>query len=289
MDFKRKLSVRIVKKLSDLNQEIHAIKHSKKTLGFVPTMGALHAGHLSLVAASKKNCQQTAVSIFVNPMQFGPNEDLKQYPRPLEKDLAMCEQAGADLVFVPSVEMMYPKNFSFKIVESFFSSHLCGAYRKGYFDGICTVVMKLLHLVPCDQLFMGLKDVEQVKVIEEMIKAFHLPVQMVACPTVREENGLAMSSRNQYLSIEQKNIARHLYQTLCLVRDKSQSGERDVQVLVDRAHTYLKQHPEIKLQYLKILHWDDFLPVEKIQKKYVVALAAFVGSTRLIDNLIVDL
>ncbi|MCI5072500.1 pantoate--beta-alanine ligase [bacterium] len=279
----------VIKSFSDLQNAIEEIKNNKQSLGFVPTMGALHAGHLSLVEASKERCQQTAVSVFVNPMQFGPNEDLKQYPRPLEKDLAMCEQAGVDLVFVPSVEMMYPKNFSFKIMESFFSSHLCGAYRKGYFDGICTVVMKLLHLIPCDQLFMGLKDVEQVKVIEEMIKAFHLPVEMVACPTIREKNGLAMSSRNQYLSDQQREIARHLYQALCLIKETSQSGERVVQTLLGQAENYLQAYPEIKLQYLKILHWDDFLPPEKIEKKFVVALAAFVGSTRLIDNLIIDL
>ncbi|HMQ10754.1 MAG TPA: pantoate--beta-alanine ligase [Oligoflexia bacterium] len=281
--------MRVVKNFLELKQVIENIKQDKKTLGFVPTMGALHAGHLSLVDASKKKCQQTAVSIFVNPMQFGPNEDLNKYPRPLEKDLAMCEQAGVDFVFVPSVEMIYPKGFSFKIVESFFSSHLCGAYRKGYFDGICTVVMKLLHLVPCDQLFMGLKDVEQVKVIDEMIKAFHLSVEMVACPTVREDNGLAMSSRNQYLSEEEKDVAKHLYQALCLIKEKSQLGEYDTQTLIDAAKDYLKQYSKIEVQYLKILHWEDFLPTKKIQRKYVVALAAFVGTTRLIDNLIVDL
>lgn len=260
------------------------------SVGFVPTMGALHQGHISLVQASKKQCDVTVMSIFVNPTQFGPKEDLSSYFRPIEKDTEMAKTYGVDVLFLPGEQDIYPPLDSFTISEQTFSSKLCGAYRPGHFQGVCTVVAKLLHLVRPNYLFLGKKDAQQLRIIEKMVEDLFFDVTVVGAPTVREESGLAFSSRNGYLSKDERGAASILYKSLTRAQIEFEKGQRNPDALVACVDEVLSSEPKVRPQYVEILQWRDFArPVQRIDQTCLLAIACFIGDTRLIDNIILEI
>ena len=258
-----------------------------KTLGFVPTMGALHEGHLSLVRASKAHCDVTAVSIFVNPLQFGPAEDLDKYPRTMERDTALLEQLGADLLFTPAVGEMYPPRAQTYVLVEDLSNKLDGASRPGHFRGVATVVAKLFEIVRPDLAFFGQKDAAQVAVLRKLVNDLDMDVEVVVCPIVREKDGLAMSSRNAYLTSEQRQQATVLYRSLLRVQAAVDRGERDSAKLIEIGKQVIAQEAGVKLDYFAIVDRDTLDPVADVSHCALVAVAAYIGSTRLIDNILV--
>jgi pantoate--beta-alanine ligase len=254
-------------------------------LGFVPTMGALHEGHLSLVRAAREHCDTVAVSVFVNPAQFAPHEDLDQYPRSLERDRELLSQEGVDLLFVPSNQEMYPPGSSTWVQVDGLSDKLCGQSRPGHFRGVTTVVAKLLHIVQPDCAFFGQKDAAQVAIIRRMVRDLHMPVEILSCPIVREADGLAMSSRNAYLDYEQRKAAPVLYRSLMRVQQDFSAGERNAARLIGAGKGTLSAEPSVRLDYFEIVDPQTLDPLAEVDKPALVVLAAFVGTTRLIDNL----
>jgi pantoate--beta-alanine ligase len=257
-----------------------------KSLGLVPTMGSLHQGHLSLVRAAQASCDAVAVSIFVNPTQFGPKEDFAAYPRSLEEDCRMLEAAGVDLVFAPSSEEMYPSGASTFVEVAGLSERLDGASRPGHFRGVATVVAKLFHIFSPERAFFGQKDAAQVAVLRKMVRDLQFPVQLEVCPTVREPDGLALSSRNRNLSGEQRRQALVLSRALMAVRRRFQDGEREASKLIAEAQRVLGEEPAVRADYCRIVHPDTLVDVPGAVHGALVAVAAYVGDTRLIDNLL---
>jgi len=263
-----------------------ATKQEGRRLGFVPTMGALHEGHLSLVRAAKVRCDVVAASIFVNPAQFGPTEDFSKYPRSFERDRERLEKEGVELLFAPSVEEMYPEDtVTFVTVEGL-SERLCGKSRPGHFRGVTTVVSKLFHITQSDLAFFGQKDAAQVAIIRRMVLDLNLGVEIVVCPIVREADGLAMSSRNAYLSPQQRRSALVLSRSLAHVKKLSEQGERCTAKLAAAGTQVFAEEPSVRLDYFEIVNPDTLEPVEHISGPDLVAVAAFVGGTRLIDNIV---
>ncbi len=257
-----------------------------KTLGFVPTMGALHEGHFSLVRAGKARCDITAVSIFVNPLQFGPSEDLGKYPRTLERDAAMLEKLGVELLFVPTVEEMYPTGAKTYVLVDDLSNRLDGASRPGHFRGVATVVTKLFETVRPDCAFFGQKDAVQVAVLRKMVRDLDMDVEIVVCPIVREADGLAMSSRNVYLSPQERKQALVLHRTLLSVQNAADNGEVSAAKLRALGEQVIAEEPGARLDYFAIVDPDTIEPVSDLSGGALVAVAAHFGSTRLIDNII---
>lgn len=251
-------------------------------LGFVPTMGALHDGHASLVRRSAAENPHTVVSIFVNPTQFGPNEDLAKYPRTLDADLALCEQAGAGAVFFPTSELMYPPGFRTWVSVEGLTDKLCGASRPGHFKGVTTVVTKLLNLVQPTRAYFGQKDAQQALVLTRMARDLDMPLQVITCPIVREPDGLAMSSRNRYLDAAQRQRALALHRALRAMEDAFKAGVREVAVLRPVGMALLAGAD--KVDYLEVVDAADLSAVTRIEGPVLCAVAAFVGTTRLIDN-----
>lgn len=262
------------------------IRTEGKTLGLVPTMGALHQGHLSLVRAAQASCDAVAVSIFVNPTQFSPKEDFAGYPRNLEQDCQRLEAAGVDLVFAPSAEEMYPGGASTFIEVTGLSDRLDGASRPGHFRGVATVVTKLLHIFAPDHAFFGQKDAAQVAILRRMVRDLLFPVQLDVCPTVREPDGLALSSRNSYLNSEQRRQALVLSRALMAVERAAKGGELDSGKLLAVALRILEGEPGVLVDYCRIVDPDTLEDVPDVDHGALVAVAARVGSTRLIDNLL---
>ena len=254
-------------------------------VGLVPTMGALHEGHLSLVRASVAECDRTVVSIFVNPAQFGPGEDLARYPRRLESDCRLLESAGTDLVFAPTDAAMYPPGFCTYVVQERLIDRLCGAFRPGHFRGVLSVVAKLLNIVPADRAYFGRKDFQQCVVIRRMVEDLNLPVRVRVMPTVRERDGLAMSSRNEHLAPAQREQAVCLYRALTAARQLFQAGERSAQRLIEEMRRVIAACPLARVQYIEIVVPDTLDPVDRVSEGSVAALAVYVGEVRLIDNL----
>ena len=275
-------------------QCIHTIAEMKsacrrlagKTLGFVPTMGALHEGHLSLVRASKSRCDVTAVSIYVNPLQFGPSEDLAKYPRTLDRDARLLEELGVDLLFVPRVDDMYSSGAKTYVLVDDLSDKLDGASRPGHFRGVATVVAKLFEIVRPDCAFFGQKDAAQVAVLRKMVSDLNMDVELVVCPIVRETDGLAMSSRNVYLTAEQRQQALVLNRSLLRVRAAAEAGEHDTAKLIKMGKQVIAEEPGARLDYFVIVDPDTLDPVADISRGTLVAVAAYVGPTRLIDNVV---
>ncbi|HEY4009170.1 MAG TPA: pantoate--beta-alanine ligase [Acidobacteriaceae bacterium] len=258
------------------------------TLGLVPTMGALHEGHLSLVRSARKACDTVVVSIFVNPTQFGPNEDFARYPRNLEADLTLLEAEDVDIVFAPSAAEMYPTRSSGTFVEvPAISDRLDGAYRPGHFRGVATVVAKLFNIVGPDLAFFGQKDAAQVAVLRAMVRDLNLPLEIVVCPTVREPDGLAMSSRNRYLTPSERVQSLALHGALSVAREQTQRGICSGQKLRETMLAELQKVPEACIEYVEIVDPETLEPVEDVCACALLAVAARVGTTRLIDNLIV--
>ncbi len=263
-----------------------AIRSAGKRLGFVPTMGALHEGHLSLVRAARASCDVVATSVFVNPTQFGPNEDLAKYPRSFERDRDLLEREGVELLFAPPVEEMYPAGAVTWVTVEELSSRLDGRSRPGHFRGVTTVVAKLFHIVEPDAAFFGQKDAAQLAIIRHMVRDLNLPVEIVACPIVREPDGLAMSSRNAYLDPQQRKQALALHRSLEQVRRLVGAGERTAAKLAAAGRAGFTSESALRLDYFEIVNPDTLDPVEDVSGGALVAVAAFVGTTRLIDNVL---
>jgi pantoate--beta-alanine ligase len=259
-----------------------------RRVGLVPTMGALHQGHLSLVRAAREQCESVVVSIFVNPLQFGPNEDLAKYPRTLERDCELLEREKVDILFTPSVDDMYPKNAVTLVSVEGMSEKLCGRSRPGHFRGVTTVVAKIFHIVEPERAFFGQKDAAQCAIIRRMARDLNFPVEIVVGPIVREPDGLAMSSRNAYLSPPERKSALVLYRALSEVKKRFDQGERNADQLADTGQQVLYQEPEARLDYLEIVDPDTLDPVTEIQSETLVAVAALIGGTRLIDNIVLS-
>lgn len=269
-------------------------KSSEHPVGFVPTMGALHAGHLELVRRSKKECAVTVASIFLNPKQFGPKEDLSAYPKPFKHDCELLEGEAVDYLFAPQAADLYGDEFSLTVYENRWSELLCGKFRPGHFAGVTTVVAKLFNIVQPDHAYFGLKDLQQYKIIEKMTRELNFKVTTIACPTVRESDGLALSSRNVYLSAEERAVAPLLYRTLDELKHAYLDGERSTARLIERGTAEIAREARFKLQYLEIRSWNDLSTMEQLpaanptaNPKFFIAIAAHLGQTRLIDNIIV--
>jgi len=268
----------------EMRQAIRAAQQAGRTVGFVPTMGALHEGHLSLVDAARAECQCAAASIFVNPTQFGPHEDLKKYPRPLEQDLALLRARGCDLAFVPSVSEMYPPGFSASIDVGHVARPWEGAARPGHFAGVATVVLKLFQLVPADRAYFGRKDYQQTLVVQRLVEDLNVPIVVRVHPIVREPDGLAMSSRNAYLEPDERRRAVCLWQSLQLAAEAYGSGETSVAAVRTKMLAHIAAAGDVEVEYIAFVHEGTVDEVEVIDDLTVVALAARIGRTRLIDN-----
>jgi pantoate--beta-alanine ligase len=265
-----------------------AMRREGRRLGFVPTMGALHEGHLSLVRAAKTACDVVAASIFVNPTQFGPNEDLVKYPRSFDRDCELLEREGVELLFAPSVEEMYPAGAVTWVTVGGLSERLDGRSRPGHFRGVTTVVAKLFNIVEPDAAFFGQKDAAQVAIIRRMVRDLDLPVEIVVCPIVREADGLAMSSRNAYLDPEQRKRALVLHRSLMRVQRLAEGGERDAAKLLAAGRAEFAGEAAVRLDYFEIVDPDTLDSVQDVSGGARVAVAAVVGSTRLIDNVLLE-
>ena len=277
---------KLFKKIKEIRSFLKELRcnGSNLSVGFVPTMGYLHRGHMELVKLSKLQNEVTVVSIYVNPIQFGAGEDYERYPRDLERDLAMCEEAGVDVVFAPEDQEMYPELPKLKIEIPRLTDRLEGAYRPGHFNGVAIVVLKLLHIVQPDRAYFGEKDYQQLKVVERLVKDLSLPVEVVPMPTVREEDGLACSSRNVYLSPEERQSALAIYRSFLLARKLFQSGNTDANLLKEAIRDFLLKHPHVrKIDYVEITD-EELNPVEEVKEGDRILVALYVGNTRLIDN-----
>lgn len=259
-----------------------------RSIALVPTMGALHEGHLSLVRAAKKNCDAVVVSIFVNPTQFGPHEDFDRYPRPVEADCALLEGEGVDAVFLPEVAAIYPRGATAFVDAGPISERLDGLSRPGHFRGVTTVVAKLLNIVDPDQAYFGQKDAAQVAVLQHMVRDLHFRAELVVCPIVREADGLAMSSRNSYLSPDEREQALVLNKTLRIIQSRFGEGERDANQLVAAGLYTMAYEPAVRIDYLKVVNPQTLEDLPEVEGRALVALAAYVGKTRLIDNVILE-
>ena len=260
----------------------------RKRLGLVPTMGALHEGHLSLVRAAKAQCDAVAVSIFVNPTQFGPTEDLSKYPRQFDRDCQLLGKEGVEILFAPPVDEIYPDGAVTWVLVEGLSEKLDGRSRPGHFRGVTTIVAKLFHIIEPDAAFFGQKDAAQLAVIRRMVEDLNFPIEIVACPIVRESDGLAMSSRNAYLNREERGRALVLRRSLHQVQREFQNGEKIAARLISAAKEVFAREPQVALDYFEIVDPDKLDPVERIAQKTLVAVAAYVGSTRLIDNTVLE-
>lgn len=276
--------MQICNQIQDARRFSRQVRPQGRRLGLVPTMGALHEGHLSLVRAAKARCHVVAVSIFVNPTQFGPNEDFSSYPRSFERDRDLLEKEGVDLLFAPAVEEMYPPGAASFVTVEGLSEKLCGKSRPGHFRGVTTVVAKLFHIIEPDAAFFGQKDAAQVAIIRRMVRDMDIPLEIVACPIVRQPDGLAMSSRNAYLNPEQRKQALVLSQALRAVEEAFARGERNAASLIYLAQQVFGGEPAARLDYLEIVDPDTLDAVQRITQPALVAVAAWVGTTRLIDN-----
>lgn len=278
--------MRTMTSISEMKSIIRDQKKQGKKIGFVPTMGYFHEGHLSLMKTAKSQTDFVVVSIFVNPTQFGPGEDFDAYPRDLNRDLMMCQEIGVDLVFAPSVEEMYPDgNSTFVNCEGSITQGLCGAKRPGHFKGVTTVVAKLFNIVEPNEAFFGQKDAQQVAVIEKMVRELNMNVQIVPCPIVREADGLAMSSRNVYLDSEERQEALCLSKALALSKTLIEKGERRTAVLYEQMQALIEESPLANVDYIEIVSSQTLMPVERVDGDVLIALAVKFGKTRLIDNL----
>jgi pantoate--beta-alanine ligase len=278
--------MKVCQTIEEIRAACCAARNGGTRLGFVPTMGALHEGHLSLVRAAKANCDVVAASIFVNPTQFGPTEDLANYPRNFERDCARLEEEGVALLFSPSTGEMYPAGAVSWVTVEGLSEKLDGKSRPGHFRGVTTVVAKLFHIFQPHSAFFGQKDAAQLAIIRRMVRDLNFPVEIISCPIVREEDGLAMSSRNNYLNAEQRAQATVLYRSLIRVRQLWEAGETATDKLLIAGLKELEKQDSVRLDYFEIVDPDSLDPVQKAKKGSLVALAAFVGTTRLIDNIL---
>jgi pantoate--beta-alanine ligase len=280
--------MKVAKTIESVRNLVKAARSKGKIIGFVPTMGALHIGHISLIEAAAKKCDFVVVSIFVNPTQFGPGEDFEKYPRPLKADLEICRKAGVDVVFAPSPQQMYPgENLTWVNVEKL-TEQLCGQFRQGHFRGVATVCAKLFNVVALDIAFFGQKDAQQAIVIKQMVADLNMPLEIVVCPTVRQADGLAVSSRNQYLTEQEKKDATLIYKSLQKCQKLIEDGVIDSKTIINQMRKIIQQAPSIKIEYISIVDADTLQELKKITGKVLTVVAVKIGSTRLIDNILLD-
>lgn len=274
----------IVHTVEEVRAQVKEWRTAGLSVGLVPTMGYLHEGHKSLIDRAVKENDRVVVSVFVNPMQFGPTEDLASYPRDLNRDAALCEAAGADLIFNPEPENMYSNDFSSFIDMSTLTKGLCGKSRPIHFRGVCTVVGKLFNIVQPDKAYFGQKDAQQLAVIRHMVNDLNFNLEIVGCPIIREEDGLAKSSRNTYLSLEERQAALILSKSLERGRELIEAGERDVETIKQAITELIQTEPLAKIDYVELVDWNTLEPVERIEGPVLNAIAVYIGKTRLIDN-----
>jgi len=280
--------LQVVETVAELRQQVTRARRAGSKIGCVPTMGALHAGHVSLMTAARQQTDYVVATIFVNPTQFGPQEDLAKYPRPWEADVAACRSAGAALIFHPAPAEVYPPGFKTTVQVEGLSTLWEGASRPGHFDGVTTVVLKLLNMVQPDVCFFGRKDFQQQLIIRRMCRDLNWPYEIAVCPTIREADGLALSSRNVYLSAADRQAGLSLSRALFLVRDAFGQGERDIPALERRGRRLLEETPGLKLDYFSIVNSETLQTATDYQPGLTAIVAAKVGTTRLIDNIALD-
>jgi pantoate--beta-alanine ligase len=280
--------IEIAKTIDAVRTLVKQAKAAGKRIGFVPTMGALHAGHVSLIEAAKAQTEVVVVSVFVNPTQFAPNEDFNKYPRTLDADIEICRNTGVDVVFAPSVRQMYAtEQLTWVDVEKL-ADVLCGVSRPGHFRGVTTVCAKLFNIVSPDIAFFGQKDAQQAIIIRRMVVELNMPLEIVVCPTVRESNGLAMSSRNKYLSEQQRQEAAAIYESLRKAEQLIRSGEKNARNIIAAMHQILQRTGSIQTEYIHIVDEASLADMQVVRGTVLIAVAARIGSTRLIDNILID-
>lgn len=279
--------MKVVTTIKEVRENVKQWKKEGQTVGFVPTMGYLHEGHGSLITKARENNDKVVVSIFVNPMQFGPTEDLATYPRDLDHDAALCESAGVDLIFHPEAEEMYEKDFCSFVDMTGLTEGLCGKTRPIHFRGVCTVVNKLFNIVTPDHAYFGQKDGQQLAVIKRMVRDLNMDIEIVGCPIVREEDGLAKSSRNTYLSSEERKAALILSKTVALGKELAKT-EKDANKVVEAMKKNIETEPLAKIDYVEAVDALSMVPVEKLEGTCMLAMAVYIGKTRLIDNTLIN-
>ena len=282
------MSAQLVHTIAGVREAVARLRGARKTIGLVPTMGALHAGHGRLIETARAECGAVAVSVFVNPIQFDRADDYERYPRTLATDAAFAEALGADLVFAPEIAEMYPRHQRTYVDVEALTQHLCGQFRPGHFRGVATIVAKLLDIVQPDRAYFGEKDAQQLAVIRRMVADLNLPVEIVGVRTVREADGLALSSRNQHLSADERAVAPLLYQSLRAAESAIVRGERNPEQAKQAALAVLAPEPRIRVEYFEIVDPDELQPVAEIVGPVLIAAVAWLGATRLIDNLAVE-
>lgn len=279
--------MKVVSTIKEVRENVKEWKKQGLTVGLVPTMGYLHEGHGSLIKTARENNDRVVVSIFVNPMQFGPTEDLATYPRDLDHDAALCESAGVDLIFHPEAEEMYEKDFCSFVDMTGLTEGLCGKTRPIHFRGVCTIVNKLFNIVTPDHAYFGQKDGQQLAVIKRMVRDLNMDIEIVGCPIVREEDGLAKSSRNTYLSSEERKAALILSKTVALGKELAKT-EKDANKVVEAMKKNIETEPLAKIDYVEAVDALSMAPVEKLEGTCMLAMAVYIGKTRLIDNTLIN-
>ncbi len=280
--------MQIIDSIQAMKSLVREVRSKGQTIGFVPTMGYLHQGHLTLMRTAKEKCNFVVASIFVNPLQFGVGEDFEEYPRDLGRDSKLAEEAGVDVIFAPTVKEMYPKGYSTFVEEERITDKLCGESRPGHFKGVTTVVTKLFNIVQPDLAFFGQKDAQQSLVLKKMVKDLNMNLEIQVLPTVREEDGLAMSSRNSYLNSSERQSALLLSKSLNMAQNLIEAGERRVAEIKKAIHKLITQDTLARIDYVEILSLPDLEEVEFLEGSSLIAMAVFIGNTRLIDNLVVE-
>lgn len=280
--------MKVIETTKEMQDTIKSLKRKGKTIGFVPTMGYLHEGHLRLMKEAREQNDIVVASIFVNPTQFGPNEDFESYPRDFERDCRAASKVGVDYIFYPSIEEMYPKPLSIKLSAVDRTDVLCGASRPGHFDGVVTVLTKLFHIVLPDKVYFGMKDAQQVAVVESLISDYYFPIELIPVETVREEDGLAKSSRNVNLTEKERKEAPILYESLLLAKKLIESGERNKDYILSTVRNLIQENTSGLIDYIEIYSYPELKNIEQIKGKIIIALAVKFSKARLIDNIVLD-
>lgn len=277
--------MQILHTIADARQWVGHQRQAGEAIHFVPTMGYFHEGHLSLMRRAKADGGRVVVSLFVNPLQFGPHEDLERYPRDFERDRAMAESVGVEAMFVPEAQAMYPPDFQTQVRVQKLSQPLCGRSRPGHFEGVATVVLKLFNIITPDRAYFGEKDYQQLRIIQQLVRDLNLPIEIVPCPIVREPDGLAMSSRNVYLTPEERAEAPIIYQSLLWACEQVKKGERDAGTLRQQVIQRIEQAPPAHIDYVEIVDAETLEPISTIERPARIAVAVYFGKARLIDNM----
>ena len=280
--------MKVYRNIRSLAREIQGLKRRNKTIGLVPTMGFLHEGHMSIIRKAKKDTDCVIVSIFVNPTQFGPKEDFKRYPRDLNRDLKLCKKEGVDIIFAPEAKEMYPEDYSTYVDMERITDKLCGASRPGHFRGVATVVAKLFNITSPDIAYFGQKDAQQAIVIKRMAQDLNMAVKIKVMPTLREKDGLAMSSRNVYLNPKERVQARSIYKSLKLAKELFNNGERNSSKIINKMKRIINKEPSAKIDYIKTVDINNLKDVKRISRGTLIAMAVRIGDTRLIDNIVLN-